>query len=317
MMRMSSGPQPLLHSAEAAPGRAAGALRRSEVGALTALAFILSVTAVWWAVALWPVSAAAPAWLQTARAVCFGAHDDGLPSAGGWILLVGEPIGMMIALLVVWREPLLSGLGRLSERRPGRAVMAVSTLALLLGLGAAGWRVATASAAARHPVASSSSESAALRAITGPAPPIGLLDQHGEILALERFRGRPVLVTFAYAHCGTVCPLLVQDAQRAQRRLDPAPALVVVTLDPWRDVPSRLPRMAEAWGMGGDAFVVSGEVEAVRRVLREWNAEGARDPRTGEIVHAPVTYVLDDAGQLAFATAGGAEALVQAVHRLR
>ena len=75
--------------------------------------------------------------------------------------------------------------------------------------------------------------------------------------------------------------------------------------------------MAEAWGMGGDAFVVSGEVEAVRRVLREWNAEGARDPRTGEIVHAPVTYVLDDAGQLAFATAGGAEALVQAVLRLR
>jgi cytochrome oxidase Cu insertion factor (SCO1/SenC/PrrC family) len=137
------------------------------------------------------------------------------------------------------------------------------------------------------------------------------------MLALERFRGRPVLVTFAFAHCETICPLLVQDAQRARRRLDPVPALVVITLDPWRDVPSRLPSMADAWGMGGDEFVVSGDVDAVRRVLGEWNAEGARDPRTGEVVHAPVTYVLDEEGQLAFATAGGAEALVQAVHRLR
>jgi cytochrome oxidase Cu insertion factor (SCO1/SenC/PrrC family) len=283
--------------------------------ALTALAFILSVTAVWWAVALWPVSPAAPAWLQAARAVCFGAHDDGLPSAGGWILLVGEPIGMMAALLVVWREPLLAGLSRLRAWPLGRSVIAFSGLAIVAGIGAAGWRVATATAPL-DPV-DSSPDVPALWSLTGPAPPIGLVDQHGEVLALERFRGRPVLVTFAFAHCETICPLLVQDAQRARRRLDPVPALVVITLDPWRDVPSRLPSMAAAWGMGGDAFVVSGDIDAVVRVLREWNAEGARDPRTGEVVHAPVTYVLDEEAQLAFATTGGTEALVQAVHRLK
>lgn len=314
MMRASPGAPALLRSSEAS--RRADPFGRSEVLALAALAFILSVTAVWWAVALWPVSPAAPAWLQAARAVCFGAHDDGLPSAGGWILLVGEPIGMMIALLVVWREPLLSGLSGLRGRPLGRSAIAVAGLAILAGMGAAGWRVATAATAPLHAV-DSSLDVPALRRLTGPAPPIGLFDQHGEMLALERFRGRPVLVTFAFAHCETICPLLVHDAQRARRRLDPAPALVVVTLDPWRDVPSRLPSMADAWRMGDDAFVVSGDVDAVRRVLREWKAEGARDLRTGEVVHAPLTYVLDEEGQFAFATAGGTEALVQAVHRLR
>lgn len=316
MMRMSSGPLPLL-AAEGASGPAGGAFRRSEVLALTALAFILSVTAVWWAVALWPVSGAAPAWLQATRAVCFGAHEDGLPSAGGWILLVGEPIGMMAALVVVWREPLLSGLRGLRGRRSGRAVMGVLALALVTGLGAAGWRVAGASAAARHPLETPAAHTPLLQRLDGPAPPIALVDQHGGTLTLERFLGRAVLVTFAYAHCETVCPFLVQDALRAQGRLEPAPALVVVTLDPWRDVPSRLPSIAGAWGMGGDAFVVSGEVDAVRRVLREWNAEGARNSRTGEVVHPPVTYVVDEAGRLAFATGGTAEELVRAVHRLR
>ena len=49
----------------------------------------------------------------------------------------------------------------------------------------------------------------------------------------KRFRGRPVLVTFAYAHCDTICPLVVGDVLAAQRQLtDRSPAVVVVTLDP-------------------------------------------------------------------------------------
>src|SRR3990172_6306176 len=58
-------------------------MTRREQTALGALGFILAVTAAWWALALWPLPDAAPAWLVRTRAVCFGALRDTLPSAAG------------------------------------------------------------------------------------------------------------------------------------------------------------------------------------------------------------------------------------------
>ena len=282
---------------------------REEALALAALAFLLGVTAVWWAVALWPVPADAPAWLQTARAVCFGAHDDGLPGAGGWILLVGEPIGMVAALWLLAREPLSAGLRGLARSRAGRGVLGVAAALVVVGLGAAGWRVYGGGGAA-HAAAVPS----ALRALDRAAPPLGLVDQHGGVLELERFRGRPVLVTFAFAQCETVCPLLVHDALRVAG--ERGAVVVVVTLDPWRDTPSRLPHVARTWGFGADAYVASGPVPRVEGVLAAWGATGARDPRTGEVAHPPLTYVVDRAGRLAFATTGTVPELREALERL-
>lgn len=320
MMRPTSGARPLPRLRQPVRplgGRAAGAFGRSEALALGALGFIVGVTVVWWAVALWPASPATPAWLQTARAVCFGAHEQGLPGAGGWILLIGEPIGMVAALYIIWGEAVGAGVRRLGRSAWGRTLLGAAGAILLVGAGMAGWRIVTASAADARAAAPGPGAAPMQRPLAGAAPPIQLLDQHGKILTLERFRGRPVLVTFAYAHCETVCPLVVRDAERARQRLDPAPALVVITLDPWRDVPSRLPHIADAWQLEADSFVVSGDVDEVQRVLRSWRMETARDERNGDIVHAPVTYVVRGDGRLAFATSGRWEELVEAVERLR
>jgi protein SCO1 len=282
---------------------------RDEALALAALAFLLGVTAAWWAVALWPVPADAPAWLQAARAVCFGTHADGLPSAGGWILLIGEPLGMLAALWILWRRPLAAGLRGVAASPAGRAVLAAAAAFVVLGLGAAGWRV-WGGGGAGHAAAVPS----ALRAVDAPAPPLGLADQHGAVLELERFRGRPLLVTFAFAQCETVCPLLVRDALQVAE--EGGAAVVVVTLDPWRDTPARLPHVARAWGLGADAFVVSGPVARVQAVLAAWGAGGARDPRTGDVAHPPLTWVVDGAGRLAFATTGTVGELREAMDRL-
>lgn len=316
----------MAESLHSAPGRRAraprpGAAARSgpsdEVLAVLALAFLLAVTGAWWLTALWPTAGAAPAWLQAARAVCFGAHDDGLPSAGGWILLVGEPLGMAAALYVVWGGPLVAGLRGLAASRVGKGVLALAALAVVAGAGGAGWRVLGAARAQPGLESGLPRGGTSLARLDEPAPPLRLLDQHGDVLTLARFAGRPLLVTFAFGQCETVCPLLVHDALRAQRHLaGAAPTLVVVTLDPWRDLPSRLPHLAESWGLGRDAFVAGGDVAAVERVLRDWGVAASRDPRTGDVAHPPVTYVVDASGRLAFRTAGRYDELVEALSRL-
>lgn len=295
-----------------------GSSGRGDFLPVAALGFLLLVSVVWWATALWPLPASAPAWLQSARAICFGARHDGLPDAGGWILLVGEPLGMTAALYLIWRESLMSGLRRLASRWVGRATLGAAGVVLLVGVGGASWRIASARGAGQDVRLAARPAPAAVRAIDRPPPPLRLLDQYGDSLTLERFLGRPVVVSFAYSHCETVCPLLVHEALDARRSLgEAAPAVVLVTLDPWRDTPSRLPHIASAWGLDGAAFVAGGSVEAVRMVLDDWGIGIARDLRTGEITHTPATFLIDARGRMAYQTTGSADELVRLVRTLQ
>ncbi len=136
-----------------------------------------------------------------------------------------------------------------------------------------------------------------------PAPDFDLVDQTGATVTLESLHGRPVLLTFAYAHCQTICPVIVRTVSYAAERLgDLSPAVVVVTLDPWRDTPSSLASLAESWDLGelGQAHVLSGEVPEVQAVLEAYEVPSDRDLKTGEITHPALVYLLDPEGTIAY-----------------
>ena len=276
-------------------------MARREALALSALAAILAVTAAWWALALWPAGAETPAWVVETRAVCFGTRPDGLPAPAGWLVLVGEPIGMLGFLLTVWGQDVRDGLRALGRSLPGRTLLAGGVLALVLGSTAAAVRVAAATAGgeAFDPAVGSAAAPARL---DRPAPPLRLGDHRGGTTDLAEYRGRPVIVAFAYGHCQTVCPTLVREAVAALAiAQDDAPALLVVTLDPWRDRPERLSAIAAGWDLPADARLLGGSVEGVEAVLDAWNVVRERDPDTGDIIHPTQVYVVDPAGRLAWA----------------
>jgi protein SCO1/2 len=275
--------------------------------AVGALALILAVTVAWWALALWPLPAGAPAWLQRTRAVCFGVAPGGLPDTYGWMTLVGEPAMMLGMLYVLWGDLVAAGLRALWRAAAGRVALGAAGVVLAGAVAAAGARVASAAAAGggapRRPVP------AEWRRLDRPAPPLDLVDQHGRRLTLARFRGRPVVLAFAYAHCQTVCPLVVGEAVRARTlALGRAPVVVIVTVDPWRDTPSRLPAIAERWRLDGDAFVASGDTAVVAATLARWQVPTHRDLRTGEVAHATPVYLIAPDGRVAYAVRGGAGA---------
>lgn len=284
--------------------------------AMTALLLIGLITVSWWALALWPVDPSTPDWFLRTRAVCFGSIRDGLPDAGGWILLIGQPIGMIALLAMAWPAELRTGLGRMTSSVPGQLAAGFVAATLIAGMGAVTVRVAgagneTFSAGGDRDVA------AALTRIDDAPPAMALIDQHGKTVTLGGFRGRPVLVTFAFAHCTTVCPVVVAEVVAAASRLvDEAPVVLVVTLDPWRDTPGRLPSIGHAWKLAGDARVLSGEAMAVERVLNAWRIPRIRNERTGDLSHPSLVYVIGRDGRINYVLPGGAEAIVAAVRAL-
>ena len=48
------------------------------------------------------------------------------------------------------------------------------------------------------------------------APPLRLRDIDGKEVNLKDLRGSPVLVTFVYAHCPDVCPLIMQSLRQVR-----------------------------------------------------------------------------------------------------
>jgi protein SCO1 len=295
-------------------------MNRRELSSLAALGFILVVTIGWWVAALWPLPAEAPDWVVRARAACFGSTESGMPDAGGWILLIGTPISMVTALLIISGGAVRDALAALLRSRAGRPVVAGCAMLLIVSLGAAYGRVVTA-----YGLGSVGEASAFTATSPAPVPPrldrsapaLSLVDQHGETFSLERFRGRTVLLTFAYGKCETVCPVIVHSALQARAELANAdPAVVVVTLDPWRDTPARLPHIATSWQLPPDTYLLGGTVEQVEATLDAWHVARVRSPQTGEIAHPSLVYVLDPDGRIAFAVTGNRDHIVQAVQRL-
>jgi protein SCO1/2 len=150
------------------------------------------------------------------------------------------------------------------------------------------------------------------------APALDLVDQEGRLVRTSDLRGKTVLVTFAYGHCETVCPVIVRDLQEVRRRIgNEAPPLLVVTLDPWRDTPGRLPGMAAAWHLETGSRVLSGGVDRVEAVLSAWQVPRRRNPTTGELIHPALAYVVSPVGRITHLTDGSLEATLLALAESR
>jgi cytochrome oxidase Cu insertion factor (SCO1/SenC/PrrC family) len=280
-----------------------------ELSALAVLAVILAITAAWWALALWPLPGDAPSWLVRTRDVCFGTASNGLPTNAGWMALIGQPVYMLATLWLISGQSLRGGLQALAQFPAGRSVLWGSAAVIVTGFAAAGVRVAQATTMLPAGAPPPAIVVADVPQLDQPAPPLALIDQHGKRVTLGQFRGRVVFVTFAFAHCETVCPLVVHDVLQAQADLPELnAAVIVVTLDPWRDGPSRLPAIAAQWNLGTRAHVLSGGVADVERTLDEWHVGRARDARTGDVTHAAIVYVIDRSGRIAFAVTGAGAA---------
>jgi protein SCO1/2 len=266
------------------------------------LAGCLVVTAAWWALALAPVSDP-PEWLAVARSVCFGSTPSGLPDTYGWLLLTMAPGSMLAGILAVWGRDIAVQLARGWRSGAARAAIVASVVLLVAGTAWAAARVAEGLAIENisyEPMSSPTLPDGYPRLDLEP-PAFRLVDQNGETYTPEKLRGRVTLVTFAFSHCQTICPVIVNTLRNTAARMgESAPQLLVVTLDPWRDTPSRLAQMHGDWALPQRAHILSGAVADVTAALDGFKVPWQRNENDGDVVHPPLIYVIDANGRIAY-----------------
>jgi cytochrome oxidase Cu insertion factor (SCO1/SenC/PrrC family) len=260
-------------------------------------------TLILWGFAFLPAVDAPPGWLEAARNACFSTMPNGLPDTSGWMVLILGPLSFLVGAFITWWDEILAGSRDLFESVPGKSVMVI--LGALVVWEASWVRVRIRDgfqlAGANYLATETDGLPEAYPRTSRGSPEFELTDQSGARLSLASLRGKTVFLTFAFAHCQTVCPAIVQQAKSALEGLEQdSVRLLIVTLDPWRDTPSSLPTLAQKWKVPQNGHLLSGTVPEVTRVLDLYNLPWKRDDKSGDITHPALTYVIDPDGKIAY-----------------
>lgn len=272
------------------------------MGARLLLLWAVSVV-IWWGFAFWPTPMGDQSWLAVAQAACFGSLPGGLPAAHGWMMLTLAPLMLLGAIIAVYGSDIAHTLSQRLRTWPWRLAFGALTMAFAVEVT---WAISRVEASVQlNAVAFASTLTEPLpddypRGST-PAPAFELIDQAGRSFSLATLSGRPAVVSFIFAHCQTVCPAIVGTIKNAAQAPEAGDfATVLVTLDPWRDTPTALPAMAEAFALPEPGYLLSGPPDNVTRVLDAFGVAYQRNTTTGDVAHAPLVVIVDRDGRIAY-----------------
>lgn len=136
-----------------------------------------------------------------------------------------------------------------------------------------------------------------------PAPAIDLTSSTGARVSLAAMRGNVVMVTFVYARCPDICPVIV-DAMRAAKLLlgdrGERVRLVAVSVDPEQDTPAVVNDFLERHRVAKDVQYVLGSREQLEAVWKAWGVAAQENfDNPALIEHSGVVWILDPDGNRA------------------
>jgi cytochrome oxidase Cu insertion factor (SCO1/SenC/PrrC family) len=264
--------------------------------------WIISTMSIW-ALAFYQPETVDKNWLARAQYVCFGTMEDGLPNAGGWLLLTLAPLFFLVSAFVAMGRELNESFYSFLDLKHGKFL---AILVLILFVAEASW--ATGQIAKRLEIKNADYKPKENNRLpenypqtSDPAHEFELINQNGENISLASLSGKIVILTFAFAHCKTVCPAIINTTTSALSKFPKDKVeLLIITLDPWRDTPSSLPSLAKKWHLTSNAQILSGEIEDVNSVIEKYNVYAERNTKDGDITHPPIVYVIAPGNKLAY-----------------
>lgn len=289
---------------------------KSKASLLMLLAWSI-VTLIWWGIAFYPSPNSAN-WIQVARDVCFGVADNGLPQTYGWIMLVMAPLACLSVIVACWKNDLIQSFKQLHKSKLGLIAVPLILSFVLIEYTWVQEKLDYAKELKNIGKINTMSDFPDdYYQANKEVKDFKLIDQNGEQVSLRDFSGEIKILTFAFAHCQTVCPLLVTRALDAIKELDNV-KLLIITLDPWRDTPRALPFLAKKWRLPSQAHVLSGEVNVVNDVIKSFGVPTKRSDKNGDIEHPAVTYIINGDNKISYILNNASTKwLKQAVQRIK
>jgi len=135
-----------------------------------------------------------------------------------------------------------------------------------------------------------------------PVPEFSLLNQRGEPVDQNVFKGQWDLVFFGFTHCPDICPATLQVLATAKKTLADSgrqvlPRIVLVSVDPERDTPEILGKYVDYFGDGN--LGLTGTLDEIRKLTGGLGIYFEKQPANGEnynVDHSAAVLVVDPDG---------------------
>jgi protein SCO1 len=132
--------------------------------------------------------------------------------------------------------------------------------------------------------------------------PLTWRNERGATVALERWRGTPVVLTMVFTSCQATCPITMGKLKAIQDQFDRehvAAQFVIVSFDPIRDTPEKLAKYRIDTGLQHPnwTFLVGSE-EDTRTLAMLLGIKYSRNPTSGDIMHDNKIVLLNGEGEV-------------------
>ena len=132
--------------------------------------------------------------------------------------------------------------------------------------------------------------------------PISLVNDKGEAVTEDNFKGRPTLIYFGFTYCPDVCPMTLVSVARAYKMLPEGmepPQTLLISVDPERDTPETLAQYVTTAAFPENLVGLTGTKEQVRAAADSFIAAYSRiddDSRSAGYTmdHTSLLYLMDE-----------------------
>ena len=136
-----------------------------------------------------------------------------------------------------------------------------------------------------------------------PLPDFALLDQTGQRVNADTFRGQWDLVFFGFTNCPDICPTTLQILASVKHELADAgatllPRIVLVSVDPERDTPQLMGQYVDYFGEGN--LGVTGEIEDINTLTAALGIYFEKAPTADgnySVDHSAAVLIINPAGE--------------------
>ena len=131
--------------------------------------------------------------------------------------------------------------------------------------------------------------------------PFRLVNQDGQTVTDQDYKGRPFLVFFGFTHCPDICPTTLFEVSEIMRNLGPdgdRMRAIFITVDPERDTPAALKEYLSSFdsrlsGLTGDADAIAAVAKSYRAFYRKVPLEQGGYTMD----HTAIVYLMDKQGR--------------------
>lgn len=132
------------------------------------------------------------------------------------------------------------------------------------------------------------------------APDFRLMDQFGRGVSLSQFRGKPVVITFLYTHCVSVCPQIADRLYSTVVALGndgSRVAMLAVSVDPRGDTQTSAMHFSNAHKLTRFWHYLLGTHEQLDPIWMEYNVDAQAATAPGVTHYSTALYIVDKEGR--------------------